>query len=122
VNIALWISQVLLALGFLFAGWMHAIRFQEAKKQMAWVRDVPEPLARLIGAAEILGAIGLILPALTRILPWLTPLAASGLALLMILASAFHISRNEWRNLSSNLPLLALALFVAVGRFFIAPL
>jgi hypothetical protein len=40
----------------------------------------------------------------------------------MILASAFHISRNEWRNLSSNLPLLALALFVAVGRFFIAPL
>jgi uncharacterized membrane protein YphA (DoxX/SURF4 family) len=79
VNIALWISQVLLALGFLFAGWMHAIRFQEAKKQMAWVRDVPEPLARLIGAAEILGAIGLILPALTRILPWLTPLAASRL-------------------------------------------
>jgi hypothetical protein len=49
VNIALWISQVLLALGFLFAGWMHAIRFQEAKKRMAWVRDVPEPLARLIG-------------------------------------------------------------------------
>jgi uncharacterized membrane protein YphA (DoxX/SURF4 family) len=122
VNIALWISQVLLALGFLFAGWMHAIRFQEAKKQMAWVRDVQEPLARLIGAAEILGAIGLILPALTRILPWLTPLAASGLALLMILASAFHISRKELRNLSSNLPLLALALFVAVGRFFIAPL
>jgi uncharacterized membrane protein YphA (DoxX/SURF4 family) len=122
MNIALWISQVLLAIGFLFAGWMHAIRFQEAKKQMAWVRDVPEPLARLIGAAEILGALGLILPALTRILPWLTPLAASGLALLMILASAFHISRNEWRNLSSNLPLLALALFVAVGRFFIAPL
>jgi uncharacterized membrane protein YphA (DoxX/SURF4 family) len=122
MNIALWISQVLLALGFLFAGWMHAIQLQEAKKRMAWVRDVPEPLARTIGAAEILGAIGLILPALTRILPWLTPLAASGLALLMILAVAFHISRNEWRNLSSNLPLLALALFVAVGRFFISPL
>jgi uncharacterized membrane protein YphA (DoxX/SURF4 family) len=122
MNIALSISHVLLALGFLYAGWMHAIRYQEVKKQMAWVRDVPEWLIRSIGAAEILGAIGLILPALTRILPWLTPLAASGLALVMILAVAFHISRNEWRNLSRNLPLLALALFVAIGRFFIAPL
>jgi uncharacterized membrane protein YphA (DoxX/SURF4 family) len=122
MNIALWISQVLLAVGFLFAGWMHAVRYEEAKKRMAWVRDVPEWLARLIGAAEILGAIGLILPALTRTLPWLTPLAASGLGLVMILAVAFHISRNEWRNLASNLPLLGLALFVAIGRFFIAPL
>jgi uncharacterized membrane protein YphA (DoxX/SURF4 family) len=121
MNVALWIVQVVLAIAFLGAGWMHAVRYQEARKQMAWVRDVPEPLARSIGIAEILGAIGLVVPALTHIQPWLTPVAASGLAVLMILAVAFHITRNEWSNLSANLPLLVLALFVAFGRFVLAP-
>jgi hypothetical protein len=88
---------------------------------MAWVRDVPEPLVRFIGTAEILGGIGLIVPALTHIQPWLTPLAASGLAALMIVAVAFHIVRSEWRNLSVNVLLLALAAFVAYGRFVLAP-
>jgi uncharacterized membrane protein YphA (DoxX/SURF4 family) len=121
MNVALWIAQVLLAVAFLLAGWNHALRYQEAKKQMAWVRDVPEPLVRFIGTAEILGGIGLIVPALTHIQPWLTPLAASGLAALMIVAVAFHIVRSEWRNLSVNVLLLALAAFVAYGRFVLAP-
>jgi uncharacterized membrane protein YphA (DoxX/SURF4 family) len=120
MNVALWIAQVLLAVAFLLAGWNHALRYQEAKKQMAWVKDVPEPLVRFIGTAEILGGIGLIVPALTHILPWLTPLAASGLAALMIVALAFHIVRSEWRNLSVNVLLLALAAYVAYGRFVLA--
>jgi uncharacterized membrane protein YphA (DoxX/SURF4 family) len=121
MNLVLWIVQVGLAIAFLGAGWTHAVRYQEAKKRMAWVREVPEPLVRVIGTAEILGAIGLIVPALTHIQPWLTPLAASGLAVLMTLAVAFHIARNEWSNLSANLPLLVLAVFVAFGRFALAP-
>jgi hypothetical protein len=78
-------------------------------------------LVRFIGTAEILGGIGLIVPALTHIQPWLTPLAASGLAVLMILAVAFHIVRSEWSNLLANVPLLALAVFTAFGRFVHAP-
>ncbi len=87
---------------------------------MAWVRDIPERLTRFIGVAEILGGVGLILPALTGILPWLTPLAAAGLAAIQVLAFLFHSSRQEWRNAAANVPLGALAVFVAVGRFLIA--
>ncbi len=88
---------------------------------MAWVSALPEPLVRTIGTLEILGAVGLILPALTGILPWLTPLGAAGLATVMVLAILFHATRREWRNVAGNIPLAALTIVTAYGRFAIAP-
>ena len=76
---------------------------------------------RLIGSLEILGAIGLILPAVTGIWPWLTPVAAAGLALTMVGAMITHGRRGEYSSIAFNLVLLLLALFVVYGRFVIVP-
>ncbi len=107
---------------FLFNGGQLIWQRERMKAQMKWVGDVPESLAIFIGIAEILGAIGLILPALTGILPWLTPLAAVGLALVMLLALGFHRSRREYRAMVFNLIILILALNIAFGRLALVPL
>jgi uncharacterized membrane protein YphA (DoxX/SURF4 family) len=120
--IALWVVQVLLALAFLGAG---AAKLSQPKekllKNMAWVEDFSQQTVRLIGALEVLGAIGVVVPALTGILPWLTPLAALGLVLLMIGAALTHLRRTEYGNVAVNALLLILAAFVAYGRFFALP-
>ena len=114
---ALWIVQVLLALAFFAAGAMKLTQPIDAlAAQLAWPGDVPEGLVRFIGAAELLGAIGLIVPAATRILPWFTPLAALGLGLIMVLATVFHITRGEFIAVPVTLVQFALATFVVYGR------
>jgi uncharacterized membrane protein YphA (DoxX/SURF4 family) len=122
MGIALWVIQGLLAVAFLGAG---ASKLSQPKekllKNMAWVEDFSQPAVRLIGAAEVLGAIGVVLPALTGILPWLTPLAALGLVLLMVGAALTHLRRKEYGNIAVNAVLLVLAAFVAYGRFFVLP-
>ena len=119
MNVVLWIAQILLGLAFIVAGYNHAFRFDQIKSRMKWVNDVPRGLVTFVGACEILGGIGVILPALTGILPWLTPLAAAGLALIMLLAAGFHLVRREYANIVFNLILLVLAVFVAYGRFVV---
>ena len=89
---------------------------------MQWMAGVPKRLLTFIGLAEILGGIGLIVPAATGILPWLTPVAAAALALVMLLATGFHVQRREMPNIVTNLVLFAVAVFVAYGRFVVAPL
>jgi uncharacterized membrane protein YphA (DoxX/SURF4 family) len=121
MDIALWIVQILLALAFGLAGVMKLFQYERARQQMKWVVDVPRNLVALIGAVEILGALGLILPLLTGILPWLTPLAALGLGLVMVLAGGFHLSRHENPAIIGNIVLLLVALFVAYGRFVLVP-
>lgn len=123
MNTALWVVQILLALAFLMAGFMKATQpYDNLKARMAWVNDFSPTIVRLIGIVEVLGAIGLILPALTGILPILTPLAATGLVLTMIGAMIVHIRRSEMPMLIPNLVLLAMAVFVAYGRFVVVPL
>ena len=122
MNVVLWIAQILLGLVFIAAGYNHAFRFDQIKSQMKWVNDVPRGLVTFVGVCEVLGGIGVILPALTGILPWLTPLAAAGLALIMLLAAGFHLLRREYPNIVFNLVLLVLAAFVAYGRFVVVPL
>jgi uncharacterized membrane protein YphA (DoxX/SURF4 family) len=123
MGIALWIVQVLLAVAFLGAG---ATKLSQPKeklaKDMAWVEDFSQPTVRLIGALEVVGAIGLVLPALTGILPWLTPLAALGLVLLMAGAVYTHLRREEGSAVVPPAVLLLLAALVAVGRSFVVPL
>ena len=123
MNIALWIVQVSLALFFLAAGSIQLMR-PKAKlaELMAWVEDFSARTVRLIGILEILGAIGILLPALTGIFPWLTSPAAVGLLLTMIGAAITHARRSEYSMIAINIVLLVLAAFVAYGRFVVMPL
>ena len=116
--IAVWIVSGLLALAFLAAGIMKSTRpYAKTVESMPWAGDFSALQVRAIGILEILGAIGLILPALTGILPVLTPIAAAGLALIQVGAIITHVRRKEYKVIPANAVLLALALFVAVARF-----
>src|SRR5256886_14927035 len=123
MNIVLWIVQILLALVFAMAGIMKVTRpFEKLAENMKWAKDVGPRGVRLVGVLEILGAIGLILPAVTGILPWLTPIAAAGLVLTMVGAMIVHGRRGEFSSIWMNIVLLALAAFVLFGRFIVVPL
>jgi putative oxidoreductase len=122
MNLVLWVVQGLLAAAFLLAGFMKAARpVDELSKQMAWVTAVPIGFVRFLGVAEILGAIGIILPLVTGILPWLTVAAAIGLVVVQISAIVFHVARNEQTRLPVNVVLLLMAVLIVVGRVAIIP-
>ncbi len=122
LTIALWIAQILLALVFGFAGAMKVFTpIEELAKNGAWMRD-SEVLIRFIGISEVSGALGMLLPSLSRIKPKLTSLAAVGLFIIMVLATGFHLMRGEARFTPMTLALGALAAFVAWGRFRKAPI
>lgn len=122
LHIGLWVAQGLLAFAFGMAGFMKTTApiADLAAKGMGFVNHTPEAMVRFIGVAELLGAIGLILPSALRIKPILTPLAAVGLAVIMLLAMKEHLSQNE--SIMVNVILFALAAFVAWGRYAKAPI
>ena len=123
LSITLWVLQVLLAGFFVMVGYSHALMpFDEVAQQATWMNAVPRWLSLFIGYAEIAGGLGLILPAATRIAPRLTPLAALGLATIMILAIPFHVLRGEASVIWIHAMVAALALFVALGRWRKAPI
>jgi uncharacterized membrane protein YphA (DoxX/SURF4 family) len=120
MNIVLWIAQGLLAAMYVAAGSMKA--FQPAKvretPQMTWAHTQPDGFIRFVGISELLGGFGLILPMVTGILLWLTPIAAIGLMLIQLLAIfTEHLPKKEYSIIPMNLVLLALAVFVIVGRW-----
>lgn len=118
LHVGLWVAQVLLAVAFLGAGGMKlSAPLDQLAAQMPWVTGAMGGAVRFIGAAEVLGALGLILPAATRLQPRLTPLAALGLLTVMVLASATHLSRGEYQMIGANAVLGGLAAFIAWGRF-----
>jgi putative oxidoreductase len=122
LSISLWIAQILLALVFGFAGSMKlATPIAELAKNAAWIKD-SEFLIRFIGTSEVAGALGMLVPSLTRIKPKLTSLAAVGLFIIMALATGFHLMRGEARFTPMTVALGALAAFVAWGRFRKAPI
>jgi len=123
LHIALWVVQVVLGLMFLAGGTMKATQpIPELAVKMVWASDIPEALVRFIGVSEILGGLGLVLPAATRIKPMLTPLAGLGLAVIMLLAALFHLVRAEFAGIVMNVVLGGLAVFVAWGRGKKAPI
>jgi uncharacterized membrane protein YphA (DoxX/SURF4 family) len=123
LNLILWILQVVLAAVFIGAGFTHATQRDHPRPRMEWMQAVPPGALTTIAVLEILGGIGLVVPAATRILPILTPIAAAALALLMLFAAIFHIRRpNELPNVLFNAVLGLLALFVAYGRFVLEPI
>jgi len=119
VNVALWVIQALLAFVFLFAGGMKLVLPLE---QLAGPVPLPGAFLRFIGVVEVLGGLGLILPGLTGIRPGLTPLAAAGLVLLMIGATAVTLAGGERATALIPVVVGLLAAFVAYGRWRLAPL
>ncbi|MGR6963164.1 DoxX family protein [Geodermatophilus sp. URMC 61] len=119
MNVVLWIVAGLLAVAFLAAGLMKLAQPKKklADSGMGWTEDFSDGAVKGIGALEVLGAVGLILPAALGIVPVLVPIAATGLALLMLGAAVTHARRKESPNIVVNIVLLALAAFVAWGRF-----
>lgn len=123
LNIALWVGQGLLAAAFAMAGIMKVTKpIAELGAQMGWVSWVPPELVRFIGASELLGAIGLIGPAVTRIKPGLTALAAVCLTLVMVLAAGAHVMHADFAHVAPSILLGSMAAFVAWGRFKKAPI
>ena len=117
LHIALWVTQGLLAAMFLMAGANKLFQStEELAKMLPWVTEMPAGLVKFIGLSELMGGLGLLLPSLLRIKPNLTPLAALGLATIMLLATLFHISRGEMSVIGMNIAFMAMALFVAWGR------
>ena len=123
LHVGLWVVQGLLGAMFLAVGAMKATQpIAVLVDTLGWPAAVPPALVRVIGVAEFLGGLGLILPAATRIKPMLTPLAAVGLATVLLFATMFHISRGELGALPLPLVLGAVAAFVAWGRAAKAPI
>ena len=118
MNIALWIIAAVLAVLFLASGIQKLVTPRaELAKTMQWANRFSAPAVKAIGIAEILAAVGLIVPAALGIAPILVPLAATGLVLLMVGAIVTHVRLHELQPLAMNLTLLALATVVAWARF-----
>ncbi|MFK7949489.1 MAG: DoxX family protein [Saprospiraceae bacterium] len=123
INIALWVVQVLLGLMFLMAGATKTFQPMEVlAESLPWVTETSSALVRFIGISELLGGIGLLLPSILRIKPFLTVWAAIGLATIMLFAAIFHGSRGEFSAIGINAVFMALAGFVAWGRSKKAPI
>ena len=124
MDTAVWIVAALLAALFLVTGLTKFTqpRLKMAEGPMEWAADVTDGQFRTVGVLELLGAAGLILPAVLGIAPTLVPLAAVGLALTMVGAIVAHLRLGETDRLAVPIVVLALALFVAVERFGAYPL
>lgn len=115
MNITLWVLQVLLALVFLAHGLLLLMPPPDIAAQMNAM--LPRWFQAFLGVAEVLAAVGLTVPGLTRILPGLVPAAAVGVMLVMIAATALHLWRGEFSSAATTVVLLLLATFVAHGRW-----
>ncbi|MFP4634991.1 MAG: DoxX family protein [Nitriliruptoraceae bacterium] len=117
-----WVAQIILGVYFVAIGVLHFVVPEGLPDPLAWMYELSDALHYLSGAAEILGGLGLILPGITRIKPVLTPLAAAGLTLLMLLAAAWHVPRGEGQNIVTNLVLAGVLALVGYVRWRRQPL
>lgn len=121
MNLTLWIIAGLLAVAYLASGggklFMPKEKIAAVGASARWVDDFSARSVKSIGALEVLGAVGLVLPAVLDIAPVLVPLAASGLVLVMVGAVITRIRRREFKFMMADLAYLVLAAFVAWGRF-----
>jgi uncharacterized membrane protein YphA (DoxX/SURF4 family) len=118
MNVALWIVQGLLAIAFIASGGMKVFAYEKYKAMPEKKNGPTGPsrgLITFIGMAEIAGSLGIVLPMATNIAPWLSPWAAIGLAIIMLLAIGFHVRRHE--SVAAPVILFLLAGFVVFGRF-----
>lgn len=120
MNIVLWVLQVLLAVAFFAHGWLFLSPPPAIAEQMN--ASLPRWFQLFLGVAEVLAAVGLTLPGLMRILPWLVTWAAGGIMIVMVSATAFHLMRSEFSSAAITLLLLAMATSVAYMRHRVLPI
>ena len=118
----LWILQWVFGIYFVGVGVNHFIVPDNLPAMMSWMYELSDTMHAIAGIAEILGGLGLIVPAVTRIRPELTPLAAAGLVIVMVGAAIWHASRGEAAQIATNVVLGAVMAYVAYGRWRLAPL
>jgi uncharacterized membrane protein YphA (DoxX/SURF4 family) len=112
------VAQILLAAMFGMAGVMKTFQTAKAKEQLPWAKDRSDGFVRFVGTSELLGALGLVLPLLTGVLPRLTVIAAAGLLLIQLLAIfTEHLPKKEYNVIPINLVLIAISVFIVVGRW-----
>jgi len=118
MNIALWVAQIILLLFYGMAGVLKTFQIARVREQMPWAKNRSDGFIRFIGISELLGALGMLLPLLTGILPWLTVLAAVGLTVIQLLAIfSEHLPKKEYKVIPMNVIMLALAIFIVIGRW-----
>ena len=115
MNVLLWLAQIILAGMCLLAGSMKVFMYDAMVAKSPAIVQFPHGLVTFIGVVELLGAVGLILPMLLRIKPWLTPLAALLFGEVMLMAIPVHLMQGD--GIGINIGLLLLSLFVAYGRW-----
>jgi uncharacterized membrane protein YphA (DoxX/SURF4 family) len=120
MNILLWVLQVLLALAFFAHGLLFVFPPAAMVDQMN--ASLPRWFQLVLGIAEVLAAVGLTLPGVTRVQPWLVPCAAAGVMIVMISATIFHLMRGEVSSAITTLVLLAMATFIAYMRWRVFPI
>ncbi len=118
LNITLWAVQSLMAIIFVMAGANKLFQpIAQLSQMLPWVTTVSEGLVRFIGISELSGGLGLLLPSILKIKPVLTPVAAIGLTIIMILAMVFHVSQSQAAVIGVNFIFMALLLFIVWGRY-----
>src|SRR3989441_6133422 len=115
LNLVLWSAQAFLALFFLAAGAPKLIG--RGLERWTGFSDLPRPMVVFIGFTEVLGAAGLVLPMATGVVPWLTPLAAVGLAIIVLMATGFHLRADERVNALETALWASIAAVIAIGRW-----
>ena len=120
MNIVLWILQVLLAGAFVAHGWLFLSPPAEIAVQMN--ASLPRWFQLFLGVAEVLAGVGLTLPGVTRIMPWLVAWAAGGIMIVMVSATVYHLARGEMSSAAITFVLLAMATFVAYIRHRVLPI
>jgi len=119
MNATLWVLQALMSITFLYSGVnksVYSIRKLVDEIGQTGVENLPPAFVRFIGVSEILGAFGLILPWGLHILPWLTPVTAALLAMVMVPAATIHYKRHEPRNVATNVVLFMCCAGITYGR------
>jgi uncharacterized membrane protein YphA (DoxX/SURF4 family) len=119
MNIALWVGQILLAFVCVVSGSMKSTQSRERMIETGQTaaKIVPLPYMRTAGVSELFAVLGLILPWATGVARVLTPVAAVGFGVIMLLAATVHTRLREPRNVATNMAVLAVCVFVAIGRF-----
>ena len=120
MNILLWVLQALLAIAFLAHGWLFLSPPAELVDQLN--ASLPRWFQLFVGVAEVLAAVGLTLPGLTRILPWLVYCAAVGLMIVTVSATVWHLARGEMSSAAITLVLFGIATIVAYMRYRVVPI
>jgi uncharacterized membrane protein len=121
-NVVLWVLQWVFGIYFVAIGVMHFVVPDGLPALMEWMYELSDTMHVIVGIAEILGGLGLILPSVTRIRPELTVYAAAGLVLVMAGAVVFHATRGEGASIVNNLIIAALVAFIGYGRWKLHPI